>query len=124
MTAHGKTPAPAPRTPAVCFEGVAFSYDGARVLEAVDFDVYAGEFACMVGPNGGGKTTLLKLAVGELTPTEGRVRVFGEAPRAVRRPFRPCRRPLPVRTRPDGSGAETTAPGNRVRRSVRPRPAV
>ncbi len=83
MTTQNNTPARAPRKPVVCFEGVAFSYDGAPVLDTVDFDVYEGEFACMVGPNGGGKTTLLKLVVGVLTPDKGRVRVLGKAPRTV-----------------------------------------
>jgi zinc transport system ATP-binding protein len=83
MTAQDETSA-SRRRPAVCLKGVAFSYDGVPVLENVDFDVYDGEFACMVGPNGGGKTTLLKLVVGVLTPDRGRVRVLGNAPWTVR----------------------------------------
>ncbi|MFP4500927.1 MAG: metal ABC transporter ATP-binding protein [Candidatus Hydrogenedentota bacterium] len=85
MTASANTcPGDANHCPAVCFKDVSFSYDGPAVLDKVDFDVLDGEFACMVGPNGGGKTTILKLAVGVLTPTRGQVRIFGEAPWAVR----------------------------------------
>jgi len=41
-----------------------------------------GRIVALVGPNGAGKTTLLQLVAGLLTPTEGTVRVFGEAARA------------------------------------------
>ncbi len=66
------------------FVGVWFSYDGAPVLEDVDLAIRRGEFACIVGPNGGGKTTLLKLALGLLSPGHGQVSVLGRRPRRVR----------------------------------------
>ncbi len=59
-------------------EKVSFSYDGFSVLEDVTFCIRAGEFICVVGPNGGGKTTLLKLMLGLLKPQTGAVRVFGQ----------------------------------------------
>lgn len=70
--------------PAVCLRAVSFAYEGAPVIEKADFDIFAGDFVCVVGPNGGGKTTLLKLVTGELEPDTGEVRVFGRAPAAVR----------------------------------------
>jgi len=71
--------------PVICVEDVTFVYDGAPALENVNLTVTAGDFACLVGPNGGGKSTLIKLLLGLLTPQRGRIRVFGQRPAAVRR---------------------------------------
>ena len=72
---------------AVQLEGVDFSYAEAPVLEDVDLAVEAGEFVAIAGPNGGGKTTLLRLILGLERPTAGRIRLFGEAPRRFSRRF-------------------------------------
>jgi len=64
----------------VSLRGVSFSYDGVPVLEDVSVEVRRGEMICIVGPNGGGKTTLLKLILGLVRPTKGEVRVFGMDP--------------------------------------------
>jgi len=62
---------------AVRFEDVSFSYGaGSPVLREVDLEVQRGEFVAIAGPNGGGKTTLVRLAVGLEEPTHGRVEVF------------------------------------------------
>lgn len=66
-------------------ENVSFSYDGHPVLVDVDLTIDERDFVAVVGPNGGGKTTLLKLVLGLLQPTRGRVRVFGASPRQARR---------------------------------------
>jgi zinc transport system ATP-binding protein len=59
--------------------GVDFGYTrGQLVLEQVDLRVEPGEFVAIAGPNGGGKTTLLRLALGLERPTRGRVELFGE----------------------------------------------
>jgi zinc transport system ATP-binding protein len=60
-----------------------FSFNGQAVLQDVDLDVKEGDFMAMIGPNGGGKTTLLKLMLGLLAVDSGSIRVFGERPRAV-----------------------------------------
>ncbi len=66
-------------TPAVELDGVAFGYRaGVRVLEDVTLEVGVGEFVAIAGPNGGGKTTLLRLVLGLERPTVGSVRVFGQ----------------------------------------------
>ena len=52
------------------------------VLSDVDLQVAAGEFVAIAGPNGGGKTTLLRLALGLEQPTRGEVRLFGEPARS------------------------------------------
>jgi len=70
--------------PVIRLEGVWFAFNGQTVLEAVDLSVGEREFVSLVGPNGGGKTTLLKLILGLLEPTAGRVRVFGLPPREAR----------------------------------------
>ena len=71
--------------PAIEIADLSFAYDGPPVLRDVTLRVAAGEQVCMVGPNGGGKTTLVKLILGLLTPNRGRVKVFGHPPAAGRR---------------------------------------
>lgn len=58
-------------------ENLSFSYDSTPVLEKVHLTVRRGEFLGVMGPNGGGKTTLLKLLMGFLKPTEGSISVQG-----------------------------------------------
>ena len=75
----------APRKTVIEIEDLHFSYNGASVLEDVNLDVPEGAFLSIVGPNGGGKTTLLKLILGLLRPSRGSVRVFGVSPARARR---------------------------------------
>jgi zinc transport system ATP-binding protein len=70
--------------PAILMKDLWFSYDGDPVLEGVNLSIPRGDFVSMVGPNGGGKTTLLKLMLGLLRPARGEVRVFGKPPDAAR----------------------------------------
>lgn len=63
--------------------GVSAGYGGPSVLRDVDLRVEAGEFCGVVGPNGGGKSTLLKVVLGLLAPSSGSVRVLGRAPGRV-----------------------------------------
>ena len=64
--------------------GVDFAYGPVVVLEDVNFAIGPRESVCMVGPNGGGKTTLLRLLLGQLQPARGTVRVFGQSPESAR----------------------------------------
>ncbi len=66
-------------------QSVAFAYERLPVLEDVTLSIPKGEFASVVGPNGGGKTTLLKLILGLLQPDRGEIRLFGEPPRQTRK---------------------------------------
>jgi zinc transport system ATP-binding protein len=63
--------------PVIAIRDATFSYGGEPVLENVNLSVGDREAMCVVGPNGGGKTTLIKLILGLLTPQQGEVRVFG-----------------------------------------------
>ena len=57
-----------------------FAYNGETVLKGVNLTVRQKDFIAVIGPNGGGKTTLLKLVLGLLTPVKGTVRVDGKSP--------------------------------------------
>jgi zinc transport system ATP-binding protein len=64
---------------AVELTGVTFGYrPGQRVLEDVDLRVGEGEFVAIAGPNGGGKTTLLRILLGLERPLQGAAQLFGE----------------------------------------------
>ncbi len=60
-------------TPLIKVQGLNFAYDTNLVLEEVSFTILRGDYVGLVGPNGGGKTTLLKILVGLLEPTSGTV---------------------------------------------------
>jgi zinc transport system ATP-binding protein len=74
-----------PGEPAIEFKRVDFSFNGTLALEDVSFIVNGGDFASIVGPNGGGKTTILKLVLGLLAPLTGSVSVLGKEPKKARR---------------------------------------
>ncbi|HEY3323609.1 MAG TPA: metal ABC transporter ATP-binding protein [Planctomycetota bacterium] len=73
--------APATDSPAafvIDIRGASFAYNGGpKVLDSLDFKVRDGEFLGLIGPNGGGKTTLLKLVLGQLVPLAGEILVLG-----------------------------------------------
>jgi ABC-type Mn2+/Zn2+ transport system ATPase subunit len=62
---------------AVLVEGLSTGYGGRPVLHDVTFAAAAGQTVCVLGPNGGGKTTLFRALVGELEPISGRVDLSG-----------------------------------------------
>jgi zinc transport system ATP-binding protein len=66
-------------------EEVSFSYEKAEVLKDVSFRLKQGEFLGIIGPNGGGKTTLVKLMLGLLRPDRGTIRILGMEPNAASR---------------------------------------
>jgi zinc transport system ATP-binding protein len=64
---------------AVELRDLTFAYESGRpVLSAVDLAIAPGEFVAIAGPNGGGKTTLMRLALGLERPSQGEARLFGE----------------------------------------------
>lgn len=70
---------------ALQFNDVCFAYERQEVLHNVDLFIPDKSLVAVVGPNGGGKTTLMRLALGLLKPRRGTVHVFGDAPEHRRR---------------------------------------
>jgi len=69
--------------PLIDVQNVYFQYDGELILDDVSLRVREGEFVGLIGPNGGGKTTLLKIVAGLLVPQKGSVLVLGQPPREI-----------------------------------------
>ncbi len=74
----------AANAPVVEIADVSFSFGEETVLADVSLTVNAGDFVGIIGPNGGGKTTLLRLALGVLKPHRGSVLLLGGAPEKTR----------------------------------------
>ena len=68
---------PKPGAPPVVFENVSIAFDRNEVLKNVSFEIRNGETRLLLGPAGGGKSVLLKLANGLLRPDSGRIFIFG-----------------------------------------------
>ncbi|GAB6075113.1 metal ABC transporter ATP-binding protein [Nautilia lithotrophica] len=60
-----------------------FKYDKEIVLENINLNLEDKEFMAIIGPNGGGKTTLLKLILGFLKPFKGEIKIYGKSPQEV-----------------------------------------
>lgn len=74
-----------PENTVIRVEDLSFAYGNIPVLEDVSFSIKREDFVCIVGPNGGGKTTLLRLILGLLQPDRGSIRVLSQPPEAARR---------------------------------------
>jgi len=68
----------------IILNNISFAYKQRNILENVNLEIRKNEFASIVGPNGGGKTTLLKLILGLLKPNIGTISIFGKKPEQVR----------------------------------------
>jgi zinc transport system ATP-binding protein len=67
-------------------DNLSFGYPGGSlVLDNVSLKVEEHEFVGIIGPNGGGKSTLLKLMLGILDPQSGSIRLFGQSPKESRK---------------------------------------
>jgi len=71
--------------PLVEIKNLSASYDFDAVLSEVNLTMHANDFIGLIGPNGGGKTTLLKIILGLMKPQVGTVRILGEPPEIGRR---------------------------------------
>ena len=69
---------------AVLVEDLYFSYGSEPVFEGANLAIDEGEFTAIIGPNGGGKTTLMRICLGLLKPQKGRVEVLGLPPEDAR----------------------------------------
>jgi zinc transport system ATP-binding protein len=70
--------------PVITVRNVSFSYNGEPAVQKVYFKIYARDLVSLIGPNGGGKTTLFKLLLGLLKPDSGEIRIFGQPPEKAR----------------------------------------
>lgn len=61
---------------AIDIRGIGFSYPGRRVLNNLSFEVKSGEIFGLLGPNGGGKTTVFKILSTSCVPESGQVFIF------------------------------------------------
>lgn len=66
-------------------------YDGKQVLHDINLTVYQDDYLGIIGPNGGGKTTLMRLILGLMKPTEGRIRYYkdGQEVKEIRMGYLP-----------------------------------
>ncbi|GGP14131.1 metal ABC transporter ATP-binding protein [Oceanobacillus neutriphilus] len=65
-------------TPVVSMSNINFHYGSRKVLDNINFEIPDGAFMGLVGPNGGGKTTLIRLILGLEKPETGEIMVFGQ----------------------------------------------
>ncbi len=72
------------KRPVIRLQHVMAEYDGHPALKDVSLTVYERDFLGIIGPNGGGKTTLLKLVLGLVKPSSGTVEVLGASPEKTR----------------------------------------
>ncbi len=70
---------------AIVFKQVNFRYKYKEVLKDVSFQIEKGDFVGIIGPNGSGKTTILNLILGLLTPTAGKIEILGHSVKEGRR---------------------------------------
>ena len=70
---------------ALDIRGLSAGYDGEMIIENIDLLVKEGDFLGIIGPNGGGKSTLLKAILGLIEPLKGDIRIYGDPPLKGRR---------------------------------------
>ena len=70
--------------PPIQIKGLSAGYGKELVIEDVDLTVKEGDFLGIIGPNGGGKSTLLKCILGLLEPVKGEIKIYGERPKVGR----------------------------------------
>lgn len=69
----------------VTLRNVYAGYDDETILEDVNFDMYKGDFVGLIGPNGGGKTTLIRVMLGLIKPSQGEVTIMNRSPQEGRK---------------------------------------
>jgi len=73
---------PAATGPGVVLKGLSLSLGGNQILDNVTFNILPGALHCIVGPNGGGKTSMLRSLLGQM-PHEGRIEIAWNGARRV-----------------------------------------
>jgi len=70
---------------AIELKNISAGYDNEIVIENINSNIYDGDFFGIIGPNGGGKSTLLKIILGLLDPTKGTVKIYDQIPKIGRK---------------------------------------
>ncbi len=71
--------------PIIKINNISFAYQKEnKILENINLEVFGNDFLGIIGPNGGGKTTLLKIILGLISPDKGNVSVFNKKPKKAR----------------------------------------
>jgi ABC-2 type transport system ATP-binding protein len=82
LATHDRAEAPAPNPPAtqpvLRLEGVRLAFAGRDIFQGLDLAVTPGQVYGLIGPSGGGKTTIIRAALGLLSPVEGAAYLFGQ----------------------------------------------
>ncbi|MFO8110882.1 MAG: ABC transporter ATP-binding protein [Desulfosalsimonadaceae bacterium] len=73
--------------PIIQVRDLSFSYNGEPALSNISFDIAEKEFLAIIGPNGGGKSTLVKLMLGLLEPDSGYISIHGRSPKKMAHRF-------------------------------------
>ena len=66
------------RVPIFDVKNLNFSVRGQEILSSISLEIYNGEYVAIIGPNGGGKTTLIRMLLGLDKPTNGVIKLFGK----------------------------------------------
>ena len=70
---------------AIELKNISGGYGNDIVIENINSNIYDGDFFGIIGPNGGGKSTLLKIILGLLNPYKGSIKVYGKSPKIARK---------------------------------------
>ena len=73
-----------PIDPVITLNNVWVGYESTPVLEDINLKITKGDFIGLIGPNGGGKTTLLRTLIGLIEPMQGEITIMGESPQKGR----------------------------------------
>jgi len=66
------------KVPIFDVKNLTFTVRGQTILQNISFQIFHGEYIAIIGPNGGGKTTLIRMLLGLEKPTSGEIRIFGK----------------------------------------------
>ncbi len=69
----------------ISLQNVYAGYEDENILEDVSFDMFRGDFVGLIGPNGGGKTTLIRVILGLIKPRRGEIHIMGKSPQEGRK---------------------------------------
>ena len=66
------------KVPIFDVKNLSFKVRGMDILQNISFEIFGGEYIAIIGPNGGGKTTLIRMLLGLEKPTDGEVLIYGK----------------------------------------------